>query len=117
VAEGFADYVGVGAVEVPLSVSARVVIRDVRRNGVPRALPSNDDFSAGRGDLELAYEQAWLANRLIAGEYGERRLVRFYRFVVASPDDLGGAFGVLGTTEEAFTADWRRSLRLLVARR
>ncbi len=117
VAEGFADYVGVGSVDVPTSVAARVVIRDVRRNGVPRALPSNDDFSAGQADLELAYEQAWLANRLIATEYGERNLVRFYRAVVARPADLVGAFEDLGTTEEALTADWRRSLQVLAARR
>ncbi len=110
VAEGFADYVGVGAVDVPISVSARVVTRDVRRNGAPRALPSNDAFSASRGDLELAYEQAWLANRVIAAEYGERSLVQFYSSVVARPTDLAGAFDDLGTTEEAFTADWRRSL-------
>lgn len=116
VAEGFADYVGVGAVDVPISVSARVVTRDVRRAGAPRALPSNDDFSAGQGDLELAYERAWLANRLIAAEHGERSLVRFYRSVVARPADLAGAFDHLGTTEEAFTADWRRSLRTLAAR-
>lgn len=117
VAEGFADYVGVGSVDVPISITARVVIRDVRRNGVPPALPSNHDFSAGRGDLELAYEQAWLANRLIAADYGERRLVSFYRSVVADPDDLDGAFSELGTTEEAFTADWQRSLQVLAARR
>jgi hypothetical protein len=79
-------------------------------------LPSNDDFSAGQGDLELAYERAWLANRLIAAEHGERSLVRFYRSVVARPADLAGAFDHLGTTEEAFTADWRRSLRTLAAR-
>lgn len=116
VAEGFADYVGVGAVEVPLSVSARVVIRDVRRNGVPRALPSNDDFSAEESDLELAYEQAWLANRLIAAKYGERRLVSFYTSVVADPDQVAGAFRELSTSEAKFTGEWRRSLRRLAGR-
>ncbi len=115
VAEGFADYVGVGAVEVPISVSARAVIRDVRRNGAPAALPDNEDFSAASGDLELAYEQAWLANRLIAKMYGERSLVRFYRFVVERPDDLSSAFRQLGTSEEAFTQRWRRSLRALAS--
>jgi len=117
VAEGFADYVGVGAVDVPPSVAARVAIRDVRRNAAPRALPSNEDFSASSQDLELAYEQSWLANRLIAATYGQRDLVAFYRSVVADPDDMAGAFRELGTTEEAFTTDWRRSLEVLAARR
>ncbi len=115
VAEGFADYVGVGAVEVPIAVSARAVTRDVRRNGVPAHLPANEDFSAASVDLELAYEQAWLANRLIARRYGERSLVRFYRLVVEQPDDLARAFRELGTTQEAFTKRWRQSLRAMAS--
>ncbi|MGI8994797.1 MAG: hypothetical protein ACR2FP_10865 [Nocardioidaceae bacterium] len=107
VAEGFADYVGVGAVDVPLSVSAHAVLRDIRRNGVPERLPAHSDFGAGRRGLEVSYEQAWLANKLIAQTYGERGLVRFYEAVVHDPDDLAGAFRDLGTSRRIFTQQWR----------
>ncbi len=107
VAEGFADYVGVGAVDVPFSVAARAVVREVRSNGVPARLPAQSDFSAGRRGLEVSYEGAWLANRLIAEMYGQRRLVRFYEAVVREPGQVGAAFRDLGTTQQAFTQDWR----------
>ncbi len=113
VAEGFADYVGVGAVDVPFSVSARAVVHEVRSNGVPARLPAQSDFSAGRQGLEAPYEEAWLANRLIAQRYGERRLVRFYRAVVRDPDQVDAAFRDLGTTRQAFTQDWRAYLSRL----
>lgn len=110
VAEGFADYVGVGAVDVPLAVSARAVLREIRINGTPPRLPTSPDFSAGRGGLEVSYEEAWLANRLIARIYGERRLVRFYRAVVHDPEQVDAAFRDLGTTPQAFTQEWRAYL-------
>lgn len=115
VAEGFADYVGVGSVEVPASVAAQAVIRDVRRDGVPSRLPADDDFRAGSGGLEVYYEQAWLANRLIAQRYGQPALVRFYTSVVERPRDLAGAFDRLGTSERRFTSDWRAHLGSLLS--
>jgi len=114
VAEGFADYVGVGAADVPFSVSARAVLREIRATGVPARLPRSPDFSAGRRGLEVSYEEAWLANRLIAQTYGERRLVRFYTAVVRHPDQVDAAFRGLGTTPEAFAQDWRDYLSRLV---
>lgn len=113
VAEGFADYVGVGAVDVPLEVSARAVLREIRATGVPAHLPRSPDFGAGRGGLEASYEEAWLANRLIAQTYGEGRLVSFYKAVVRDPDQVDAAFRDLGTTQQAFTQDWRDYLSRL----
>ncbi len=113
VAEGFADYIGVGSVDVPISISARVVIQDVRQRGLPASLPSSEDFAATADDLELAYEQAWLANRLLAQLYGEAALVRFYTYVVKHPHDVADAFVRLGTTESRFTSVWRGHLRSL----
>jgi len=111
VVEGFADYVGVGAVDVPVSVAAREALRDIGRNGLPDTLPTAADFAAGGSDLEVHYEQAWLAMRLIARDYGEARLLRFYHRAVAGPVDVAAAFrDELGTTRRAFTADWRRYL-------
>ncbi|HET7174363.1 MAG TPA: hypothetical protein VFI30_08875 [Nocardioidaceae bacterium] len=116
VAEGFADYVGVGSVDVPVSVSAGDVIAAVRRHGPPAALPGSAAFDLGGARLETAYEEAWLACRVIAGRYGQPALVRFYQRVVRQPHDVAGAFAaVLHTTQARFTGEWRRYLVRLAA--
>ncbi len=110
VAEGFADYVGVGSVDVPISVSARAALRDLRRHGLPRRLPSDAEFSGGA--IEVAYEQAWLAMRVIARDYGRRRLVAFYEAVVHRPYAVRSAVhDNLGTSLSALTQDWRTYLK------
>ncbi len=110
VAEGFADYVGVGSVDVPISVSARAALRDVRRHGVPRRLPGDSEFSSGA--IEVAYERAWLAMRMIARDYGRRRLVAFYEAVVHRPYAVRSATrDNLGTSLTALTQQWRTYLK------
>jgi hypothetical protein len=114
-AEGVADYVGVGAVDVPLSRSAGALICDLRRHGVPTSLPADARFAATGRRSELSYEQAWLAARLIARRYGETRLLALYERVVAVPQAVTAAFrSELGTTLKAFTRQWRDSLEALV---
>ncbi len=111
VAEGFADYVGLAAVDVPLSVSARLALRQVREQGAPASLPSDRQFATDARTLPASYELAWLAARLIAREYGEPRLVAFHRAVVDAPDELAAAFDeVLGVSEAEFTRDWQAHL-------
>jgi hypothetical protein len=112
VAEGFADYVGVGSVDVPLAVSAGAVLRDIRQQGLPDKLPDNAAFSGAQGNLEVAYEEAWLAARMIARDFGQRRLVAFYGDVLDDPTNLPAALRAnLGITTRALTADWRSYLR------
>jgi hypothetical protein len=112
VAEGFADYVGIGSVDVPTAVAAGAALRVVRRSGSPATLPSDDAFAVGGSRLEATYEEAWLANSLIAKTYGQRRLVDFYRKVEARPQRLAHVFvTVLGTSESAFTRSWRTYLQ------
>lgn len=111
VAEGFADYVGVGAVHVPLAVSARHVLHDVRAGEVPTQLPADAGFGGPGAVAQTSYEQAWLAIRLIAKTFGQSTLVTFYRYVVAHPRDQRAAFTtVLHTTAAAFTKMWQRYL-------
>ncbi len=111
-AEGFADYVGVGSADVPLSVSARAVVRDIRHHGLPDALPSNAAFGSPQGHSEVYYEQAWLAARVISRDYGQNRLVAFYERVAAHPDSFRRALHtILHTTLPALTATWRSYLR------
>jgi hypothetical protein len=118
--EGFADYVGYLGTDVRADVAARELLRDVRLDGAPKALPSDRDFDVGNDDLAATYEKAWLACRLIASQQGQSRLVAFYRevgtFGGTRTANLGAAFdGVLGTTAKRFTTAWRSYLTDLAA--
>jgi hypothetical protein len=118
--EGFADYVGYLGTDVPADVAARELLREVRLDGAPRALPSDKDFDVQSDDLAAAYEKAWLACRLIANQQGQSKLVAFYRevgtFGGTRTANLGAAFdGVLGTTAKRFTVAWRDYLADLAA--
>jgi hypothetical protein len=113
-AEGFADYVGIGAARVPVRRAAGRIIRAVRAHGPPVRLPPDAAFTAGRHGLEATYESAWLACRLIAASYGRQRLLAFYAAAERHPGGVRAAFrAVLHTTPAQFTADWRRHLREL----
>jgi len=105
--EGFADYVALRDVDLPLSSSAAQIIAGVRRDGPPRALPDDAEFGSRTADLGTTYESAWLACRLLAQEGGEAALVGFYRDVESGtpvPAALRSSFGL---TVPAFTALWR----------
>jgi hypothetical protein len=113
-AEGFADYVGIGAARVPVRRAAGRIIGAVRANGPPAGLPPDAAFTAGRHGLEATYESAWLACRLIAATYGQDRLLAFYTAAGRQPGGARTAFrAVLNTTSARFTAEWRRHLREL----
>jgi hypothetical protein len=105
--EGFGDYVALARDPVPLDVAAGQILDEVRESGPPDDLPSPEDFSTSSHGLGASYEAAWLACRLIAQEYGEDDLLRFYH-AVSKHGDVDAAFASkLGTTEEQFTEDWR----------
>jgi hypothetical protein len=110
--EGFADYVALARSDLPVAVTASQILAKVRQEGPPRTLPGVDDFDPANKLLGTSYEAAWLACRLLAEQYGEKRLVAFYDAVDAgaAPER---AFVDLGTTEEAFTQRWRGYLREL----
>jgi hypothetical protein len=112
-AEGFADYVAYKAVDVPVEIGAEGVLAKVRNGKAPRELPGETDFDPRRGDIAPAYESSWMAARMIAERYGERRLVRLY---VAMADDAGGSASedvddVLGISEAQLVRQWRAYLR------
>lgn len=111
--EGFADYVAFAHVDLPVSRTASQVIARVRRSGVPDHLPGQVEFAPDNPGLGASYESAWLACRLIAQRYGERRLVAFYR-ASDRASATGAAFRqVLGTDQRTFTRAWRDDLRRL----
>lgn len=109
--EGFADYVAYRSVDRTPRQAAPALARAVRSGDGPSTLPSAEDF-AFSGDperLARAYESSWLAVRLAAERWGVPALISFYEAAAVSP---ASAFAVvLGTTEPAFTADWRAYLR------
>ena len=108
--EGFADYAGFRTVDVPLSSAAAALQARVRTSGAPQVLPHDAAFSADATDLDVAYEEAWLACRLIAQTEGQDALVRLYR-AVGDGQSVPAAFrSVLHSTVPTFTAAWRAAL-------
>jgi hypothetical protein len=108
--EGFADYAGFRTVDVPLSRAAAALQQRIRTSGAPQALPGDDAFDADAPHIEEAYEEAWLACRLIARVEGQDALVRLYRSVGAGMSVPEAFRTVLHTTLPTFTASWRAAL-------
>ncbi|HEX8769015.1 MAG TPA: DUF4157 domain-containing protein, partial [Jatrophihabitans sp.] len=113
--EGMADYVGNLGSGLPVGGTAAELAAEVGAGKVPSALPSDADFTGG-GRVAQAYEESWLACRLIADRAGQNGLVRFYRVVAeAARTDPATAVAtglrqVLHTDMAAFTAAWRSYL-------
>ncbi len=108
--EGFADYVALRDVPLPLSTTAAQVTRQVRREGAPRRLPDDDDFDEGSEYFGAAYEAAWLACRMLADRIGEQELVRLYRSSDGAADFQRTFRRRTGMSVAAFTREWRQRL-------
>ncbi|MEV0258179.1 hypothetical protein AB0H82_28445 [Streptomyces sp. NPDC050732] len=115
--EGFADWVGYRDTGRTPAQAAPELRRAVQRGQLPGALPEDKDFGFGGDAAKLAgaYEGAWLACRMIAEQWGERKLTDFYRAVGDRPKRAGAVEDalrdVLDTTPGDFTARWRTYLR------
>ncbi|HEX2902534.1 MAG TPA: hypothetical protein VHO01_03685 [Jatrophihabitans sp.] len=115
--EGFADYVGnLGSGRGPVMIAPELAA-DVAHDRLPSQLPASTDFDGANPRLPQAYEQSWLACRLIAATIGQHGLVTFYR-AVASAARTNPATAVatelralLHTSITAFTARWRSYLQ------
>ena len=113
--EGFADYVALAHARIPVATAASQILARIRKDGPPDHLPTASELDPAAPGLGATYEEAWLAARFIARQYGESRLVAFYRKVDGG-EAVDRAFkGVLGTTENAFVGRWRADLRDLAA--
>jgi hypothetical protein len=113
--EGFADYVALRDVRLPLAVTAARVRRQVARDGLPDRLPGAPDFDPGAAHLEAAYEAAWLACRTVAAERGERALLRFYRAVDAGTPQRRALARAAGLSWRELLGTWRDTLAHLPA--
>lgn len=105
--EGFADYVALRDVDLPVSRSAAQIIAEVRRGGPPRALPGAAEFGTRATHLGATYESAWLACRLLAQVGGEADLVRFYRDVDGGRPVGAALEATFGLTTRELTTRWR----------
>jgi hypothetical protein len=123
--EGFADYVAYAGTNLTPDQIAGEELDAVRNGAVPARLPSSDDFNAAGNGAALAYGQAWVAVRLIAGRTeGDRaRLKAFYQQAAVTSTDprstiLDAALARLGLRDTAaFVPLWQAQLRSLAAGR
>lgn len=111
--EGFADYIALRDVALPASRTAAQVIRQVRRDGLPDALPADSEFDAGASHLGTLYESAWQVVVTLAEQRGADAVVAFYRDVLsgtALDDALRRHFA---WSAADLTAAWRSRLAAL----
>lgn len=110
--EGFADYVALRDVDLPLSVTAARAAAVVRRKGVPERLPGTAEFDTTSADLEATYELAWLACVEVAAQVGESGLVRVYDEATGGAT-TAKALASVGLTVDDVVHGWQRRLRNL----
>lgn len=114
-AEGLAEYVGNLGSGQSVTDTARELTAAVRAGATPRHLPGSTEFTGRRA--AQAYEEAWLACRLIVARAGTGGLVRLYRMVGrdgSTTPDLAAAHGVrrvLGESMTRFVDQWRDYVR------
>ncbi|MBC6462438.1 basic secretory protein-like protein [Actinomadura sp. HBU206391] len=107
--EGLADYVGYKNARFSVRSAARELRDEVIKGRLPAALPDRTDFGSSSDRLPQAYEEAWLACRMVAERYGEATLLRLYRAAGRRGD---AAFKeILDVPPAEFVAMWRDYLR------
>lgn len=111
--EGMADYIGYRDAGIAVPTVAHELAVDVKAGYRPTELPTDDKFASFSPKLAQAYEQAWLACRLIVTLKGEPALVKFYRQVGLSRADNAdqavdkAVQSVLGMSYAKFLQLWR----------
>jgi len=114
--EGFADYVALHAVDLPIGTTASQIIQQVRRDGAPDHLPGEAEFDEHATHLGASYESAWVACLVLADAGGRDALVRLYEQVSHGQDLDQGLRRQFGLTQAELTARWRQRLQELAAR-
>ena len=114
--EGLADFIGYAGSGLPIDVIAQELAHDVRSGRMPQEMPGNDQFGMTNATLPQTYEMSWLACKMIVERYGgQKKLVEFFRLIGTPGGDasvVDRAFkDVLGTTQAAFTKQWRGYVR------
>jgi hypothetical protein len=112
--EGLADYAGYRGSGVPVETAVAGLLRQVRSDGPPVALPDDDAFADPARATE-AYEGAHLAVRLLAAAHGDQKVLELYRRVARDgPRSVDHALeDVLGTDLATVTSRWRAEVASL----
>jgi hypothetical protein len=110
--EGFAEYVGNLHTGQSVATAAQELHALVRAGKLPTQLPGDAAFTGGSVAVAQAYEESWLACRLIAARAGQAGLVRFYRLVgtalePAAPALTAALRTVVHLSPAEFVAAWR----------
>jgi hypothetical protein len=108
--EGFADFVALDGAGVPVDVAAGQILKRIRKEGLPKTLPTTSDLDPTATGLGATYEESWLACRFLAAEFGTDRLVRFYREVSNGASAPDAFRSVLGLSQPEFVGRWRADL-------
>jgi hypothetical protein len=114
--EGFADYVALHEVDLPITTTAGQIIALVRKDGAPDHLPGQAEFDESDSHLGAAYESAWLACLVLADRGGRRPLVSLYEGVSRGRDVDGELQRLFGLSEAELTSLWRQRLQQLAER-
>ena len=113
--EGFADYVALLDIDLPVSTTAGQIIDRVRKDGPPDNLPGSAEFDTTTTHLGATYESAWLACRLLADRNGQDALVRLY-MEVRNGASIGSVLQKeFGLSEAELTQLWQDLLTNLAA--
>jgi hypothetical protein len=113
--EGFADYVALHDVDLPITTTAGQIIQQVKRGGVPDHLPGQAEFDENATHLGASYESAWVACLVLAESGGQDALVRLYEQVTRGQPLDAQLRRLFGLTESELTARWRQRLQALAA--
>lgn len=105
-AEGFAQYVAYGHLDVSPRTVAPELLRRVRAEGPPDRLPSDAELSASGPARLDAYALAWLATVTLADLAGDDAPARAM---------AGGGSGAAGVGTARLTLAWQADLRRLAA--
>jgi hypothetical protein len=113
--EGLAEYVANRGSGQPVHDAAAELRADVAGGRLPARLPPDADFTPDSGRAAQAYQESWLACRLIADRVGPAGLVRLYRMVATAIEPADAATSdalreVLHESVPQFTARWRAYL-------
>ena len=114
--EGFADYVALRDVPLPITTTAGQIIEQVNRDGPPEQLPGATEFDERATHLGAAYESAWIACVLRADRGGQAALVGLYQRVRAGAALEPALAQVFGLTEKQLVRLWQARLEDLARR-
>jgi hypothetical protein len=115
--EGYADHVALLHTSLPLSRTAGQIGAQVRKDGVPKALPTTTEFDTHATHLGAVYEAAWRICEVLAAARGEATLLELYRRTAAGEPVDTALRALYGFGEEELTRRWQEDLRRIAALR